>query len=340
MRKAAALCIFLLCLAAPGCTRDEVSTSSQDLFAMDTFMDMTVTCADPEAALSQAADRIGALEAAFSVTDPDSDISRINDNAGTAVTVGEDTAAVIAAALQYGQESGGALDITVNPVLREWGFTTGTYKVPEPERISQLLENVDYRRISLSGDTVQIPEQMRMDLGALAKGYTGDRILEIFRSHGAQSALVNLGGNVQTLGTKPDGSLWTVGICDPFDPAATLGFVRVQDCAVITSGNYERYFEEDGQRYWHILDPADGCPADNGFVSVTIIGESGLMCDALSTALFVEGPEQGCEHWRSRDDFEMIGVTDDGRILVTEGAADIFVNESTMPVEVVYREDS
>ena len=335
-RSTAAAAVLLLLFT--GCTAAKPQTASRDLFAMDTFMDLTVTCKDPQAALEEAEGAVEDLEKAFSVNLPDSDISRINAQAGTPVQIGEDTAAVLAAAVQYGDESGGALDITVTPVLQAWGFTTGEYRVPARSEIEALLQHVDYSRITLEGNTAALPEGSRMDLGALAKGYTGDRLLEIFREHGAESALVNLGGNVQTLGRKPDGSLWKVGICDPMAPDTNLGAVEIENCAVITSGNYERYFEEDGVRYWHILDPADGAPADNGLVSVTVMGESGLMCDALSTAIFVEGLERGIEHWRSRDDFEMILVTDAHTIYVTQGAAAHFTVLCDSPVEVIGRE--
>ncbi|MBE6876682.1 MAG: FAD:protein FMN transferase [Ruminococcus sp.] len=178
-----------------------------------------------------------------------------------------------------------------------------------------------------------------MDFGSLAKGYTSDRLMQLFKENGAESAIVNLGGNVQTLGTKPDGSPWSVGIVNPLSPAENLCIVKIENQAVITSGNYERYFVgDDGKTYWHIIDPKDGYPADNGLISVTVIGESGLLCDALSTALFAEGTEQAVQHYQASDDFEMILVTDDGKILLSEGIQDNFQNISTLPVEVIPHE--
>ena len=177
-------------------------------------------------------------------------------------------------------------------------------------------------------------------MGSLAKGYTSDSIIEIFRENGVESAIVNLGGNVQTLGTKPDGSLWKVGIKNPFQPDSEMCIVSVEDKAVITSGNYERYFTgEDGKNYWHIIDSKDGRPADNGLVSVTVIGSNGMMCDSLSTALFVAGTENAVEYWQNNGDFDMILVTDDGKLLITENIEKNLKVICSMPVEVISHEE-
>ena len=306
------------------------------LFAMDTYMELKVWCPDGECVLQTASDRISQLENTFSVTIPESDISRLNHANGQPLEVSADTAAVIQKGIAMGDASGGALDISIYPVLQAWGFTAEEKHVPANETIQSLLQNVDYTRIRAEGQTITLPAEMQIDLGALAKGYTSDEVIRIFRENGAESAIVSLGGNVQTLGRKPDGSRWKVGIVDPFQPSENMGVLEIEDQAVITSGNYERYFEENGVRYWHILDRADGQPADNGLVSVTVVGSSGLECDALSTALFVEGTERAVKHWQQDRGFEMLLVTDDGHILLTEGLEDVFTNQSTMPVEVIY----
>lgn len=337
IRRAGVLALSLLLLT--GCSRSRTETASRDLFAMDTYMTMKVTAPDAETLLTEAAGRIGDLEAELSVTLPDSDVARINAADGSAVTVSDDTAAILQKAMQIGKESGGALDITLYPVLRAWGFTTDEMHVPAQDELDALLQHVDYTRITLSGEDVRIPQEMQLDLGALAKGYTGDAVMELFREGGADSAIISLGGNVQTLGSRPDGSPWQVGVTDPFSPSESMCILAVTDRAVITSGNYERYFtDEDGNIWWHILDPADGYPADNGLVSVTVVGGEGLYCDALSTALFVEGTEQAQAHWQRAQDFEMLLVTGDRRILLTEGLADCFTNTSGYPVEVIRRE--
>lgn len=323
----------ILCLAASalmllsGCekTADNSVQASRDVFAMDTYMNLKAYGENAGDALMLAESEILRLEKLLSVTDENSDISAINSANGSGVAVAEDTAEIISKALEIGDETGGALDISVYPVLREWGFTAGEYKIPEDSTLDALLDNVDYRRIQLADGVVTAPEDYQLDLGALAKGYTSDRIMEILAEKDVESAIVSLGGNVQTLGKKPDGSLWKIAVTDPFSPDSTLAVVEVYDKAVITSGNYERYFVgEDGVRYHHIIDPEDGFPADNGLVSVTIIAESGIMCDALSTALFVSGYEKAADFWREQGNFDMILIDDNGKICITPGIEDSF----------------
>jgi thiamine biosynthesis lipoprotein len=209
------------------------------------------------------------------------------------------------------------------PIVRAWGFTTGDYRVPEDDEISALMENVGYDKITLDRDTVTLAPGMEIDLGSTAKGYAGRRVAELLRDSGVTSALLNLGGNIQTVGPKPDGSPWRIAVQDP-QSDGQLGTLSVTDMAVVTSGGYERYFEENGETFWHIMDPATGRPAKSGLISVTIVGSDGLLCDGLSTALFVMGAEKGAELWRQRGDFEAIMVTEDGDILITAGLSGSF----------------
>ncbi len=342
--------VFVLsCLLLCGCTPAEEQTSHKtsevsepavrDLFAMDTYMNLKVWCTDGDTVLDESAVLISDLENLLSVTNPESDTSRINQNAGSPVEIAQDTANLIQEAIQIGSDSDGALDITVYPVLKAWGFTTQEYQIPDAQKIQDLLKSVDYQKIKLNQNTVEIPADMQIDFGSLAKGYTSDKLMELFKTHGAESAIVSLGGNVQALGRKQDGSLWSVGVVNPLAPDENMCILKIENQAVITSGNYERYFTgEDGRNYWHIIDPKDGYPADNGLISVTVVGESGLLCDALSTALFAEGTERAVMHYQKSDNFEMVLVTDDGKILISEGIADNFENISNFPVEVVTHE--
>lgn len=335
LAAAALLAALTSCAAEPA----PQTASERDVFAMDTFMTMKAYGDGADKALEAAEARIFELESELSVTEADSDISRINSAKGAAVEVSPDTALLVGAGAQYWQDTAGALDISVYPVLREWGFTTGEYKVPDSSTIAKLLKNVCGGEISVSGSTVQIPADSEIDLGALAKGYTGDEIMAIFRENGVSSGLVSLGGNVQALGSKPDGSDWRIGIKDPFSPDENMCVVSIADKAVVTSGNYERCFEaDDGKVYWHIIDPADGCPADNGLVSVTIIGSKGLQCDALSTALFVMGTDKAQTYLADHTDVEAVLVTDDGRLLYTDGLREKLDITGDMPSEVIARD--
>ena len=243
--------------------------------------------------------------------------------------IAADTYRVMAEALELGSRTGGALGITLYPVLKAWGFTAGEYRIPEREELEKLLSRVDYREVRLQEEAgayyAIVPEGAEVDLGAVAKGYTGDVLIDILRRQGVTSAILDLGGNVQTLGTRPDGTPWRVAVRDPFDRSQIAGVLDIEDKCVITSGGYERYFTgEDGQIYWHILDPATGEPARNGLLSVTIVGDHGVRCDAYSTALFVMGRESAVDFWRQQGDFEMILVCEDGEMVLTEGLRDRF----------------
>lgn len=307
-----------------------------DLFAMDTYMTLKAYGDNAEKALTSATNRITELEGMLDVTSPSSDVYKLDNANGNALTVSPDTASIIATGIEYGRLTDGDLDISIYPVLKEWGFTTGEYKVPDKQTIDSLLADVDYSRITVNGDSVTVPEDMQIDLGSLAKGYTSDAVMEIFREEGVKSAIVSLGGNVQAIGKKPDGSDWSVAVVNPFAPDTDMCIVEIDEKAVITSGNYERYFTDDeGNNYWHIIDPKDGCPADNGLVSVTIIGDRGIMCDALSTALFAAGTEKAVSYWQNDKGFDMILVTDEGQILYTPELSGHFRNVSNMPAEVI-----
>ena len=306
-------------------------------FAMDTAMDFTVY--GDAALLDEAETLIGSLEEQVSVTDEHSDIYAI-DHTGSSSLSGN-AAELMEQALELCHRTGGALDISVYPIVRAWGFTTGSYQVPDEETIQSLLPLVDYTQIQYDAATgvVTLPEGMEIDLGSVAKGYAGQLAAQMLREHGVQSALLNLGGNVQTVGAKPDGSPWQIGIKDPQGEDAMM-VLSVEDQAVVTSGGYERYFEQDGQTYWHIMDPSTGHPADSGLLSVTIVGDEGVVCDGLSTALFVMGLEKAADLWAQSGDFEAVFVTASGEVYITEGLRDRFAlteQYADTPVSVIER---
>ena len=313
---------------------DEAFT--RDVFAMDTYMSLKAYGSNAEKALTEAENRITELEKTLSVTSEDSDVWKINHSDAQPVSVSSDTITLINKALDIGAETNGALDITLYPLLKEWGFTTGEYKIPDTQTLDKLLNNVDYSRISVKGEKITLPLDVEIDLGALAKGYTGDEVLDIMKENGVSSAIVSLGGNVQALGSKPDGSDWKVAVRDPFAPETDMCVVEISGKAVITSGNYERFFTgNDGKNYWHILDPNGGYPADNGLVSVTVIGKNGLECDALSTALFVLGYEKTIDYLKKHPENDVILVTDDKKVYYSDGISEKFTNISDMPAEVI-----
>lgn len=227
----------------------------------------------------------------------------------------------------------GTLDISVYPIVRAWGFTTGSYKVPSEEELTSLLPLVDYTNVQydeVTGEVI-LPAGMEIDLGSIAKGYAGQQAAELLREKGVTSALLNLGGNVQTIGSKPDGGAWQIAVKNPHNKEPMM-VVSVRDKAVVTSGGYERYFEQDGKTYWHIMDPKTGRPADSGLLAVTVIGEDGAMCDGLSTSLFVMGLEKAAALWAESSDFGS-GFHCSGRHgLHTDGLKEDFSRFPTMPI--------
>ena len=312
---------LLLCFLLSGCAKGSEKLTDTVL-AMDTVMSLTVYDGTQQQ-LEEAEQLIKKLDSMLSATDASSETSRINSSGGKAVEVSEQTLYLTRRSIALAESTGGALDITLTPVIRAWGFLGGDHRVPSDTELSSLLEKVDYSKIETGSDTVTLPDGMEISFGAVAKGYTGDLLMELFQSQGIGSAIVTLGGNVQALGLKPDGSKWNVAIQDPFGEG-TMAMLKVENKAVVTSGGYERYFEQDGETYWHIIDPATGKSAKSGLVSVTIVCGSGTTADGLSTALFVMGLDDAIKYWKSNGGFDAVLVTDDGSVYVTEGIADDF----------------
>lgn len=326
----AALLLWLTALAGCG-----VRAQSRTFFAMDTVMAVRLYGGDTglPAALEQEVQR---LEGMLSATREDSEIAAVNRSGEGKLS--PETARLVEGALALCDATGGALDITVYPILRAWGFTTGDYGVPQPRTLNELLEHIGYGRVSLAADgTVTLPEGFMLDLGAVAKGYTADRLTELLREQGVEAALLDLGGNIQAIGGNPDGGGWRVAVQKP-DSEGYLGVLTLEDKAAVTSGGYQRNFVQDGTVYHHIIDPSTGMPARSGLASVTIVADSGLLADGLSTALYVMGAQKALEFWQTRSDFEAVLYGDDGTLWVTEGLAGCFEAGDPESLVVVERQ--
>ncbi|MFA7674256.1 MAG: FAD:protein FMN transferase [Clostridia bacterium] len=304
--------------------------------AMDTVMSFSVYGSNAKDEIYKAYEDVKAMEDLLSVNLLGSDIYRINNSKGNETQVSSHVTDQITVAKKVSVITGGALDISIYPIVKAWGFSQGEYTVPSKDVLTSLLDLVDYRDIDVSGDTVKITEGMALDLGAVAKGYTGQYIADKLQDAGMTGGLLSLGGNIQLFGKKPDGSLWKIGIQDPADDSSTVGSIAATDCAVITSGAYQRYFIEDGVTYHHILDPKTGYPVNNGLLSVTVIAKDGTYADCLSTALYVLGYEKAVEVWKSNDGFEAVFVKDDGTVAVTEGLLGIFSENTENVYEYSY----
>lgn len=307
--------------SAPSGSSAGTDSQSIDLFAMDTAMTLTAYGDHAGEALDAAKSEIERLDALFSISSESGDIYALNRDHTAALH--EDTRALLSDALEVSVSTDGIFDCTIEPVMQAWGFTTQDYRVPTPAELSTLLAHVDYTQVQLDGSTAAIPDDVQVDLGGIAKGYTSDRMMQIFNENGVTSGIISLGGNVQALGLKSDGSRWRVAVQDPENSEENFAVIEIEDEAVITSGGYQRYFEEDGTTYHHIIDPRTGYPADSGVISSTIISHDGTLADGLSTSLFIMGVDDALDYWRAHsDEFDAILMDENGTVYVTDGIAD------------------
>lgn len=293
------LACLLLSLLLFGC-RTETAHSAAG-FACDTVV--TVTAYAPQETVDATLRICADYEKILSKTAAGSDIDRLNRANGAPVEVQPETAALLALAVEIGTASGGAFDVSIAPASALWDFKAEEPQIPDENALLAACGWIDYRNIVIDETTVTLKNGAEIDLGGIAKGYIADCVAAYLRRQGVTSACINMGGNVVLIGTKPDGSPWTVGVRDPNGtPEQSEEVLALSDAAVVTSGTYERGFDLDGVRYHHILDPKTGMPVQNGLASVTVIGTQSALCDALSTACFVLGEE------KSRPVLERYGV--------------------------------
>lgn len=330
---------FLLLLSGCASQGERTGDAAETrFFGMDTDISITAYGKNAGKALEDTQSKVTELERLWSVSDENSDIYAINHSQGRPVSITRETEQILSFALDMAEQTDGALEPTIYPVLTAWGFTTEGNRIPDQSEIEKILQNVGYENVNLSGNEVTLPDGMELDLGAVGKGYAADEVANILKEAGVTSALLDLGGNIQLIGAKPDGDDWKIGLRDPFGESY-MGILSISDRAIVTSGNYERYFiGEDGKQYGHILDPSTGYPAENGLVSVTIVAKEGKLCDALSTSLFVMGYESAVSYWKEHSDFDMILLTEDREIYLTEDLADKFQLEpdySDMKIEII-----
>ena len=317
MKRSWFLMVLCLPLLLCGCAQ---RSAEREFFAMDTVMQLRAHGPEAEAALSQAEAEIYRLEGELSCREEHAALAWLNKAGGG--TADAETAALLQTALTLCEKTGGAYDPALGALSQAWGFSTGAYRVPEQDALAEAMQESGAGLVQLDGTSVKLTNGAQLDLGGIAKGYAAGRVRAILQDAGVTSAIISLGGNVAAVGTKPDGSAWTVGLQDPDDPEAYFGTVSIEDACVVTSGAYQRYFEEDGVRYHHILDPVTGCPAESGLKSVSVVAKDDTLADALSTALFVMGLDAGAEFQkRSGLSFEAVFVTDDNTVWITPGLA-------------------
>lgn len=313
---------------------DETNEATQEIFAMDTYMTVTAYGEKATEAVDAAINEIERLDNLLSTGSDESEVGKLNNEKSAILS--DDTAYLMERALEISDMTDGAFDVAIYPIMQAWGFPTQEFRVPADDELESLLPLADVSKINFDATTKEISfddDAMEIDFGGIAKGYTSSRIMEIFDEYDIDSGLINLGGNVHTYSTKIDGNDWRVAIQDPDDESDYIGVLSTSDMAVITSGGYERYFEQDGKTYHHIIDPTTGCPADNGITSATIVSRDGTLADGLSTSLFIMGVDKASDFWKAHsDEFDFILLTDDGELYVSDGIADSFSSDYTVNV--------
>ena len=325
LRMAALLLMLACALAMTGCASAQQKKQTVVGFYLDTVITLTAYL-DDDAVLKDALEECGRYERLLSRTVEGSDVWRVNHAQGQPVEVSDDTIAILDAARQVSERSGGMFDVTIAPVSTMWDFTSGAAVVPDADAIAQAAARVDYTRLQVEGNRVTLPEGMMIDLGGIAKGYIADAVKAYLAGRGVGSAVLSFGGNIVTIGMKPDGSPWKVGIQDIDRPTGEYMLVaRNYGGSTVTSGIYERGFESGGVYYHHILDPNTGWPVQNELASVTIFSESSMWGDALATAAFSLGTEAGTALIEGIEGVEAVFIARDRSVSATSGAGDYLV---------------
>lgn len=308
------LYIIIVCIAVCLCAGCAQQQARETVFAMDTVMDLQVWGKDGETALQQSKALLRQLEDRWSATAGNSALGKMNRGEDAGLIEEEQT--LLSRVEELALRTDGAFNPKLYRVSLLWGFYNDASYIPAEAELTEALADPAW------------------DLGAAMKGYAGMQCVRLLEQLEVERALLNLGGNIQTYGEKPDGTPWNIGIQNP-DGGDYIGVVAISGTAsIVTSGDYQRYFEKDGVRYHHIIDPQTGMPARSGLRSVTVICRDGLTADALSTALFVMGLEKSAEFWRGSDDFEAVFITEEGTVYATEG-----VRFSGCDYEVIAREN-
>lgn len=299
--------------------------SEKSFFAMDTYISVTVYGNGSARNARAAENLILEMEAKYGINSVNGELYKLNSKGGAA-EVSDGILEMLSCARTLWERTNGSYDVTSKPLSEIWGFTkdengVDKHRVPSETEINEALLCVGMEKVAFGGDStsVWLSNGAQIDLGSCAKGYVAQKTAEMLKAKNVPCAVISLGGNVQTVGEKPDGKPFSVAISDPKSSSGILGVLEVGETAVVTSGTYQRYFEQDGEKYHHIFDVKTGKPCENGLLSVTVVCENGLWADALSTALFLLGEDGAMEYYRTYGGFEAVIVSDDGSVTVTDG---------------------
>jgi thiamine biosynthesis lipoprotein len=318
--------IILFVLTIPNCRKPQTPFETTNII-MGTVVSQKVFGNNGKAAAEEAIEKIRSLERMLSFFQQGSEVSRLNNSAGKdKVNLSTETYFLLSKSTEYSRLSDGAFNIMVGPLVKKWKVTGENPQIPSPSEIRSLLSLIDYRDLILNNNesSARLSKKGQMvDLGGIAKGFAADEVLKIYKKHGIKSAILDIGGNVSVLGFKPDGSKWAIGLQDPAKQRGEyLCRINLHDRSFSTSGGYERYFKKNGKIYHHIVDPKTGYPSKSDLLSATIIGETSVDTDTLSTAVFILGLKKGLNLLKKTAN-EAVLITVDNKIHSTEGLKDM-----------------
>ena len=324
------ICLVLcaaMTLPLAGC--GDAAEKQKQVYAMNTMFTLTAYGKKAAAGINAAEASIIAIDA---MSDPDVETSTcylLNHAGGQQVNISGQVAEMLVDAREIYERTGGAYDLTVYPLVQLWGFDHGRYYIPSQEEISEdlallCMKDMTISKFPTSGTyAVSFPEYGQLSFASCARGCAAKYAIDAMRKNGVESGLVTLAGNIQTLGKKPDGNNWSVGITDPKNPSGYLGILSVGEAAIVTTGSYQNYMPSNPS-YHHIINTSTGYPTSNGLLSATIICEDGTYADCLSTAMYALGQTRALNYWRKYGGFEMILITESGNVVCTSGLLEEF----------------
>lgn len=340
MKKLFCVVFALLIAVLPLCSCEKITSPYTDeMFALDTIIRFTLydenekLCEDT---VQLCKDEITRLENLLSISKESSDVYKLNKSDEETVLLSEETAQLIIQACDISKSCDGAFDISVKPLMTLWGFDTKEYKVPSDSEIEKTLPLVSFENIKVERESVTKPKDTAVDLGGIAKGYVADKVRDIIKNAGVNSAIINLGGMITTVGesSSADKDYWRIGVEHPDENDSYFFTFDVNEASVSTTGAYQRYFEKDSVVYHHIIDPYTGKPADSEFSSVTVVGESGVYCDALSTAFYVMGVDKTTQYIKEnfKDELQNYRV-----IILSSDMKTLYLSENFKSDKIVHK---
>ena len=322
--------VFFGCGAALLFSKSRREPISRSAFLLNTFVNITLYDSQDEAILDHCVDMCQEYENRFSKTIEGSELYKLNHRSTdeTTFTVSDDMAAMISEGLHYSEVSHGGYDLTIEPLSSLWNFTSDEHVIPAEDDITAAAERVNWKNVKLDGNTLTfLSPDTTIDLGSIAKGYIADRMKDYLTESGVESAIINLGGNVLCVGERTNHQPFRIGLQKPFaDYATVFADLNIDDMSVVSSGVYERHFEENGVNYHHLLNPKTGYPYQNGLVAVTIVSPRSVDGDVLSTTCFSMGLDKGLELINSMDGIYAYFITDDYELIYSDGA-EAFIDE-------------